>query len=128
MDYNEIDYYDAEPLLKLATLENPIISIDRKCKFYGIYHYDKLVSVLGVLEMKNKIRFKNNFTLEEHRGEGFFIQLFLYLLNKYDDVIDAYCTEASIDIYLRNGFILKKKYERKYQNIYWVERGTQWEK
>lgn len=123
MEINVIPYEVAKGILLDATIENPIIQIDYKCKFYGVKYDNKIVCIAGVMTMNNKVRIKNNYTLPEYRREGFFTEMLYYLMNKYDCKIDAYCTEASKGIYLNEGFNLKKKYERKYQDIYWVERG-----
>lgn len=93
-------------------------------KFYGLYHNGTMVSMLGMSEKNNKIKFHCNVTPEKYRKNGYFSTLLkLVIENKCKGkYLHADCLEASKNIYLNCGFSLKYVKHYKMFDIFKVER------
>jgi len=79
---------------------------------YGYFEEDILLGIVAYKKIKNTYRVKSLYVLDEYRNKGIGNKLVLYLLNNNYD-FDCYATEASFNLFQRNGFIPVKKYKNK---------------
>ena len=87
------------------------ILLSERCK-YIVY---KNIGLVGVLEAKTSVVFKCAFVKENYRRRGIYQRLFQqrleYCMKKKIRRITANVTKFSINTYLKNGFIIVKKYK-----------------
>ncbi len=83
--------------------------------YYAMYRENEIVAFCGVLKYKNKWVFKNEFTLEEHRGNGYHKQLMNFRIRMAKELgvkrIEATCTKMSINNYIKYGFKVIHEYK-----------------
>lgn len=87
----------------------------KNTKYYGYFQENRLIGITGILIYKNKCVFKNHYVFKEFRKTGVFKKLFQYSINIAKNnkikVIEANCTDMSINHYLKNGFKIIKQYK-----------------
>lgn len=121
MEIKVITFEEIKPHIKEAEKES--LSFCQKTKYLGYFDNENLVGFAGVIVHKRSVTFKNGFIFKPYRGKGYYKQLFSYRLNLFRGyVIHANCTPMSINLYLRCGFKIVKKYKNgitgvKYENF-----------
>jgi len=89
--------------------------------YFGGFIDEKLVTLSCLVIYKSKsATIKANFTLEEHRGKGYFSELNKYVLAYARDhsveVINLNCLKDSVDIHVKHGARIWKTTK----NIFWL--------
>ena len=88
-----------------------------KTKYFGLFEDDDILGFFGIIILKNKVIFKNDYILEKHRGKGYYkymmnYRMFLAKNTGLKDVkIEATCTKYSINTYLKYGFKIVQEYK-----------------
>ena len=47
-------------------------------QYFGLFKDDELLGFFGIIILKNKVVFKNDFMLEKHRGKGYYKYMMNY--------------------------------------------------
>lgn len=123
-----IEKNDFEFLIKDAEKEK--IYFSNHTEYYGIYDDEclgclqcmpncnrveqKLIGITGIVFSKNKAKFKNHYILPEYRGKGYFKKALDWSIelvrNKGIHIVEANCTDMSINEYLKRGAKIVKEY------------------
>lgn len=84
----------------------------------------EIVSVLCVMDKNGGKCYTNVFTPKEHRGKGYSTVLVRFLSNKIyqREYQIAHCLKASVNVFERAGFRLKKVRRFKYGDQYYMEK------
>ncbi len=112
MTIKDIQYSDVEPCIEHAKTEQLVFC--KHTKYIGLFEDNQLLAIAGVLEYKNKVVFKNDYVLPEHRRKGYHRILMNFRLNKYlyeDKTIEATCKPMSLRNYIRSGFTMVKAFK-----------------
>lgn len=118
-----IELKDIEPFLPEAKKAG--LTFNKSTNYYGCFKGDKIVGFTGIMFYKNKAVFKNHYVPKEHRGNGYFKEMFEYSLTKTKikriKIVEATCTNMSIKLYYAYGFNPVKKFKDfikvRYENL-----------
>jgi len=86
-------------------------------KYFGLFEDDELLGFFGIIKLKNKVIFKNDYILEKHRGKGYYKYMMNYRMflakscGIRNPIIEATCTKYSIKTYLKYGFKVVQEYK-----------------
>lgn len=120
---------DFDFLVKEAEKEH--LCFSNHTEYYGIYDNDcigclqcmpncnrgeeKLIGITGIVFLKDKAKLKNHYILPEYRGRGYFKKALDWSIEmvktKGIHIIEANCTDMSINEYLKRGAKIIKEYK-----------------
>lgn len=114
----EVSYEESEALIK----GDKSIVHNKEGKHYGLIAGGRLVSVLTAVEEKKKVKIKGMFTPVEERKKGYGYALLNGVCELIKKPIIARAVPDSVNIFLRQGFKLKKESQCGQFKIYSVEK------
>jgi len=111
--------------IKRAAIKENLVFCD-KTELYGKFVDGKCVAIGGILRYRKKVILKNFYVIPSYRGNGYFKEMFDFLLDRIREkqikIIEANCTAMSLREHLKRGFIVVKKYKSitkvRYENIF----------
>jgi predicted GNAT family acetyltransferase len=102
---------------KIASKED-MAGWSKNAQYYYVLFAEQIAGVSSIQYYAPKVKFNNHYVYKEYRGKGLFKVMFHFLMEKAIEskrkVIEATCTEMSVDYYLKNGFEVVKEYKRFY--------------
>ncbi len=85
-------------------------------ELYGCFVECEMVGFCGVIYYKKSVTMKSQYIAPEHRGSGYFKKCLAFSINNALDrgifIARAHCTPMSLDEYLKNGFVVVKRYNK----------------
>lgn len=73
-------------------------------EYLGMYINGELIGVVGWMKIKNVTRYKTDYIHPNHRGNGYYKELFMARDALVNGTVSAFCTSMSLPVYLNNGF------------------------
>lgn len=116
IEIKKVDYKTVSQFKSKAAKEGVVM--DEKTEYLGAFVAGSLVGFVGKMVLPgNKIRFKSDWVMPFWRGKKVYMALFLNRLDEvkgsgYKGEVNAFCTQLSLPIYLKNGFEITSTLER----------------
>lgn len=115
MEIRPISLETQVDFLRCNAVSNELMIIPKRGSFYGLYNGEELVGSIGYIKYSKHFKIDCHYIKREYRKQGWGETLFNFMFSQLQsrDII-AYATEDSINFYLKNGFVIEKKYKRTY--------------
>ncbi len=109
IECRKVSFSQIKHLSSLAKKERALITDDLNTEYLAAFIDNKIVGCAGYSIKGASARLKAAFVLKECRGKGIYKELFECRMSRLEakniKVFDAFCTELSVNQFLKSGFL-----------------------